>query len=94
MTYQPHQNEETVTKPVASGIGASDPRYAEAVALVRKFGRPSISYVQRHMQIGYNRAFAMIDAMVGTVIDNMPPIGKVIPEAASAGVRVPGEGQR
>lgn len=62
-----------------SGSGATDPLYEQAVALVRKHKRGSISLVQRHLQIGYNRANAMVDAMVGTVLTNMPPIGKVIP---------------
>jgi DNA segregation ATPase FtsK/SpoIIIE-like protein len=59
--------------------GSTDPLYEQAVALVRKHKRGSISLIQRHMQVGYNRAHAMIDAMVGTVLTDMPPIGKVIP---------------
>lgn len=64
--------------------GATDPLYEQAVALVREHKRGSISLVQRHLRIGYNRAHAMIDAMVGTVLTDMPPVGKVIP----AGVTV------
>lgn len=56
----------------------NDPLYEQAVALVRKHNRPSISLVQRHFLIGYNRAHGMISAMVGTVIDNMPPVGRVM----------------
>ena len=63
--------------------GKNDPLYDQAVALVRKHKLGSISLVQRHLQIGYNRAHAMIDAMVGTVLTDMPPIGKVIPEGAA-----------
>jgi DNA segregation ATPase FtsK/SpoIIIE-like protein len=59
--------------------GAQDPLYEQAVAIVREHKRGSISLVQRHLQIGYNRAYHMIDAMVGTVLTDMPPIGKVIP---------------
>jgi DNA segregation ATPase FtsK/SpoIIIE-like protein len=64
----------------------ADPLYEQAVALVRKHKRGSISLVQRHLAIGWNRAHGLIDAMVGTVLTDMPPIGKVIPAHASDGV--------
>jgi hypothetical protein len=57
----------------------ADPLYEQAVALVRKHKRGSISLVQRHLAIGWNRAHGLIDAMVGTVLTDMPPIGKIIP---------------
>jgi hypothetical protein len=65
-------------------MGKTDPRYNEAVALVRKYRRGSITLLQRHMQIGYHRAHALIDAMVGTVLTDMPPVGKIIPEPITA----------
>ncbi|MDD4881660.1 MAG: DNA translocase FtsK, partial [Gallionellaceae bacterium] len=37
--------------------------YDEAVAIVLKTRRPSISAVQRHLRIGYNRAARLIEAM-------------------------------
>jgi S-DNA-T family DNA segregation ATPase FtsK/SpoIIIE len=40
-----------------------DERYDEAVALVTKTRQASISAVQRHMRIGYNRAARMIETM-------------------------------
>ncbi|MBS0013513.1 MAG: DNA translocase FtsK [Desulfobacterales bacterium] len=40
-----------------------DERYDEAVALVTKTGQASISMVQRHLRIGYNRAARMIEVM-------------------------------
>ncbi len=43
--------------------GATDPLYDQALELVRKLGRGSISYVQRHLRIGYNRAAYMVEAM-------------------------------
>jgi S-DNA-T family DNA segregation ATPase FtsK/SpoIIIE len=41
----------------------SDPMYDQAVEIVLKNRRPSISLVQRHLRIGYNRAARMIEAM-------------------------------
>jgi S-DNA-T family DNA segregation ATPase FtsK/SpoIIIE len=49
------------------GIDASnaeaDPMYDQAVAVVLKTRRPSISLVQRHLRIGYNRAARLIEQM-------------------------------
>jgi S-DNA-T family DNA segregation ATPase FtsK/SpoIIIE len=41
----------------------ADPMYDQAVALVLKTRRPSISLVQRHLRIGYNRAARLIEQM-------------------------------
>ena len=41
----------------------SDALYDEAVAIVMKTRRASISLVQRHLRIGYNRAARLIEAM-------------------------------
>jgi S-DNA-T family DNA segregation ATPase FtsK/SpoIIIE len=41
----------------------ADPLYDEAVAIVMKSRRASISAVQRHLRIGYNRAARLIEAM-------------------------------
>ncbi len=45
------------------GDGESDPLYDQAVAVVLKTRRPSISLVQRHLRIGYNRAARLIEQM-------------------------------
>ena len=46
------------------GLGSeSDPLYDQAVAIVLKTRRPSISLVQRHLRIGYNRAARLIEQM-------------------------------
>jgi len=41
----------------------SDPLYDQAVEVVIKTRRPSISLVQRHLRIGYNRAARLIEQM-------------------------------
>jgi S-DNA-T family DNA segregation ATPase FtsK/SpoIIIE len=46
----------------AAGADA-DPMYDQAVAVVLKTRRPSISLVQRHLRIGYNRAARLIEQM-------------------------------
>ena len=47
----------------ASSDMEADPMYDQAVEIVLKNRRPSISLVQRHLRIGYNRAARMIEAM-------------------------------
>ncbi len=41
----------------------ADPMYDQAVQVVMKTRRPSISLVQRHLRIGYNRAARLIEQM-------------------------------
>jgi S-DNA-T family DNA segregation ATPase FtsK/SpoIIIE len=45
------------------GDPESDPVYDQAVAIVLQTRRPSISLVQRHLRIGYNRAARLIEQM-------------------------------
>ncbi|MDD5058426.1 MAG: DNA translocase FtsK 4TM domain-containing protein [Sideroxydans sp.] len=45
------------------GNAEADPLYDQAVEIVVKTRRPSISLVQRHLRIGYNRAARLIEAM-------------------------------
>lgn len=40
-----------------------DPLYEPAVALVREEGRASISFIQRHFRMGYNRAAGLVERM-------------------------------
>jgi S-DNA-T family DNA segregation ATPase FtsK/SpoIIIE len=48
---------------VEGGDAESDPMYDQAVQVVLKTRRPSISLVQRHLRIGYNRAARLIEQM-------------------------------
>jgi DNA segregation ATPase FtsK/SpoIIIE, S-DNA-T family len=47
----------------AAGGGESDPMYDQAVAIVLQHKRASISLVQRHLRIGYNRAARLLEQM-------------------------------
>jgi S-DNA-T family DNA segregation ATPase FtsK/SpoIIIE len=59
---------EAVTEAAPTETGSSeeteyDERYDDAVALVTQQGQASISMVQRHLRIGYNRAARIIETM-------------------------------
>jgi DNA segregation ATPase FtsK/SpoIIIE, S-DNA-T family len=43
--------------------GEADPMYDQAVAIVLEHRRASISLVQRHLRIGYNRAARLLEQM-------------------------------
>jgi S-DNA-T family DNA segregation ATPase FtsK/SpoIIIE len=55
----------------AGGEGA-DAMYEEAVAIVRRDGKASTSYIQRQLQIGYNRAARIIELMEAQGIVSKP----------------------
>ncbi|MCA1907106.1 MAG: DNA translocase FtsK [Magnetospirillum sp.] len=46
-----------------NGGGSGDDLYDQAVALVAREGKASTSFIQRHLQIGYNRAARLIERM-------------------------------
>ena len=45
------------------GDGEADPMYDQAVAIVLQHRKASISLVQRHLRIGYNRAARLLEQM-------------------------------
>ena len=49
--------------PLDAGNAEADPLYDQAVQIVLKTRRASISLVQRHLRIGYNRAARLIEQM-------------------------------
>jgi len=72
---------------VAAGDGsAADPLYDQAVTVVRANQRASISLVQRHLRIGYNRAARLLEAMeLAKAVSPMAPDGsrQILPSASS-----------
>jgi S-DNA-T family DNA segregation ATPase FtsK/SpoIIIE len=58
---EPEEPEELAVDGVPSG--EKDPLYDQAVEIVLRTRRPSISLVQRHLRIGYNRAARLIEDM-------------------------------
>lgn len=53
-----------------------DPLYDQAVEVVLKTRRPSISLVQRHLRIGYNRSARLIEQMERAgIVSSMGPTG-------------------
>ncbi len=54
------------------GGGSGDDLYDKAVALVAREGKASTSFIQRHLQIGYNRAARIIEQMEDAGIVGKP----------------------
>ena len=59
----PNEGDASFSGDESSSAGEKDPLYDEAVAIVLKTRKASISYVQRHLRIGYNRAARIIEDM-------------------------------
>ncbi|HZW05050.1 MAG TPA: DNA translocase FtsK, partial [Anaerolineaceae bacterium] len=69
----------------------ADPLYAEAVELVRKEGRASITMLQRRMRIGYTRAARLVDALEEKGIVGPPVSGSQVREVLDYGNTAPPE---
>ncbi|HEY4635203.1 MAG TPA: FtsK/SpoIIIE domain-containing protein, partial [Rhodospirillales bacterium] len=64
----PNYIEEVTEDPAADGLPGmggqgGDDLYDEAIQLVQREGKASTSFIQRHLQIGYNRAARIIEKM-------------------------------
>jgi S-DNA-T family DNA segregation ATPase FtsK/SpoIIIE len=57
------EDESPVLPGLAGGDGGEASLYQQAVALVAREGKASTSFIQRHLQIGYNRAARLIEQM-------------------------------
>ena len=69
--------EEPESFTAALGETGDDPLYDRAVALVAAEQRASTSFIQRHLQIGYNRAARIIERMEGEgVVGQANHVGK------------------
>ena len=51
------------TSSTAEGDGDEDELYSQAVDIIKSEGKASTSFLQRKLQIGYNRAARIIDMM-------------------------------
>src|SRR5688500_13138014 len=60
---EPAASEEPGADASGQPTGEKDPLYDQAVEIVLRTRRPSISLVQRHLRIGYNRAARLIEDM-------------------------------
>jgi len=61
--YDENVTETATVDALASDDQDYDERYDDAVALITKTGHASISMIQRHLRIGYNRAARIVETM-------------------------------
>lgn len=58
-----HEDEESLDPNALDDQNGGDPMYQQAIELIRAEGKVSTSFIQRHLQIGYNRAARIVDQM-------------------------------
>jgi S-DNA-T family DNA segregation ATPase FtsK/SpoIIIE len=63
ITEPPPENEESALSGIAGGSNAEKSLFDQAVDVVTREGKASTSFIQRHLQIGYNRAAKLIEQM-------------------------------
>ena len=65
VTQDPEDGRDVIPglEPIDSQDGELDPLYDEAIAIVTETRKASISYLQRRLKIGYNRAARIIEEM-------------------------------
>jgi len=68
------QNGSNSFLPDESGQGSDQDLYQQALAIVKRDKKPSISYVQRQLRIGYNRAAILIERMEAEGVISAPNI--------------------
>lgn len=56
----------------STGGGKGDDLYAQAVEIVRRDKKPTISYIQRRLQIGYNKAATLVERMEAEGVVSAP----------------------
>jgi S-DNA-T family DNA segregation ATPase FtsK/SpoIIIE len=77
-----------------AGEGANkDPVYDEAVDLIRRQGRASVSMLQRRMRIGYTRAARLIEMMEDAGVIGPPEGGAQTREVLDYGPAAPPVGE-
>ena len=72
-----------------SPVEKGDPMLNDAIELVRREGRASVSMLQRRLRIGYTRAARMVDTMEDRGIIGAPQSGSQVREVLDYGQTVP-----
>jgi S-DNA-T family DNA segregation ATPase FtsK/SpoIIIE len=72
-----------------SPVEKGDPMLNDAIDLVRREGRASVSMLQRRLRIGYTRAARMVDTMEDRGIIGAPQTGSQVREVLDYGQTIP-----
>ncbi len=72
------EDDEAEFDPLGGGnTGEGDELYDKAIAVVHQYGKASTSFIQRHLQIGYNRAARIVERMEAEgVVSQANHVGK------------------